>query len=265
MGDVSKPVTNPSLVAAIQKAREDSTAEAWAGMVREAAKARFITPVDISPVPEGEGGKRLLKGKTSFSLHVLEDPESHQKYYMAFTDWEELEKWRSKPGQRVLILTFEDYARMVLDGKLNMGGFIVNPYGGNVVFHRAMIEAVRREKQGTAERGPKKVVMEKGTAVCLGEPEEYPEALVESVSRYLRTQPGVESAYLQQMEKDGDPSYLIAVDFSGDRQALFQGISRAASGLLDLPLDLASCDSEFWRDIAEGLEPFYRRAGNSMR
>lgn len=260
MSDALKPVTNPFLVAAIQKAREDSTAEAWANMVREVAKARFITPVDTSPLPDVEGGTRLLKGNTSFSLHVLEDPASRQKYYMAFTDWEELGKWRSKPGQRVLILTFEDYAHLVLDGKINMGGFIINPYGGNVVVGRAMMEAVRREKQGGVEHSPEKVVMEKGTTVCLGEPEAYPEALVEAVSGYLKTQPGVEAAYLQQMEKDGDPSYLIALEFTGDRQALFEGISRAAGGLLsDLPLNLASCDSEFWRDTAEGLEPFYRR------
>jgi hypothetical protein len=248
-------------VAAIQKAREDSSAESWADMVREAAKARFITPVDISPIAEGgEGGARLLKGNTSFSLHVLEDPESRQKFYMAFTDWEELGKWRSKPGQRVLILTFDDYARLVLDGKIHMGGFIINPYGGNVVIGRAMMEAVRREKRGGAERGPEKVVMEKGTMVCLGEPEAYPEALVRAVSGYLKTQPGVTAAYLQQMEKDGDSSYLIAVAFSGDRQALFEGISNAAGGHLnELPLNLASCESEFWRDTAEGLEPFYRR------
>jgi hypothetical protein len=267
MGDAMNLVTNPSLVSAIEKAREDSTAEAWADMVRAAEKARFITPVDISPLPAGgEGEARILKGNTSFSLHVLEDPESRLKYYMAFTDWEELGKWRAKPGQRVLILTFEDYARLVLDGKMNMGGFIINPYGGNVMIGRAMIEAVRHEQQGGAERGPEKIVMEKGTTICLGEPETYPEALIQAVSGYLKTQPGVTEAYLQQMEKDGDPSYLIALRFAGDRQALFEGISHAAGGLLsDLPLNLASCDTEFWRDTAEGLEPFYRRADPEPR
>ena len=67
MSDALNPVSNPDLVAAIQKAREDSTAEAWADMVREAAKARFITPVDISPLVGGEGGVRLLKGE-----HILQ-------------------------------------------------------------------------------------------------------------------------------------------------------------------------------------------------
>ena len=261
MSDALNPVTNPDLVAAIQKAREDSTAEAWADMVREAAQARFITPVDISPLVGGEGGARLLKGNTSFSLHVLEDPESRQKYYMAFTDWDEMSKWRAKPGQRVLILTFEDYARMVLDGKLNMGGFIINPYGGNVMVSSAMMEAIRREKRVEIEHGPEKVVMEKGTTVCLGDPEEYPEALVQAISKYLMTQPGVEAAYLQQMERDDNPSYLMALKFTGDRQALFEGISHAASGLLsDMPLNLASCESDFWRDAVVGLEPFYQKA-----
>ncbi len=261
MHDANKPVTNPDLVTAIHKAREDSTAEAWAVMVREAAKARFITPVDISPLSSlDEAEEQALQRETTFSLHMLEDSSSHQQFYMAFTDWEELRSWRSAPGQRVLILTFDDYARMVLDGKLASGGFVINPFGGNVVFDKAMIEAVRREKEGGARRGPDNVVMEKGTTVCLGEPAEYPRALVSAISGYLESQPGVEAAYLQLMEKDGESSYLVSVDFIGDRKALFQGISTVAAGLLsDLPLNLASCDTEFWRDTADGLEPFYRR------
>jgi len=252
MSDAVKRVTNPDLVRAIQRAREDSTAAAWAEMVREAARSRFITPIDLPP-PAGPGEAP----KAGFSLHMLEDPESGRRFYMAFTDWDELGKWRKAEGQRVLVVTFDDCARLVLDGKLASGGFIINPFGGNVVFDRQMIEAVRREKRG---RGPEEVVMEKGTTVCLGEPGEYPGALVRAISDYLATQPGVRAAYLQQMEADGAPSYLVAVDFEGDEKALFQGISGAAQGLLsDLPLSLASCGAEFWRGAAAGLDPFYTK------
>ena len=251
MRDAIKPVTNPDLVAAIQRAREDSTAEAWAEMVREAAKAHFITPVDVP----SEAGK----AEPAFSLHMLKDSLSQQQFYMAFTDWDELRKWRSGPGQRVLILTFDDYARLVLDGKLASGGFIVNPFGGNVAFDRAMIEAVRHEKEDLSGHGFGKVVMEKGTTVCLGTPEEYPQALTDAISAYLKAQPGVKAAYLQLMETRGESSYLVAVDFSGDEDALFQGISAAARDLLnDLPLNLVSCGDAFWRDTAAGLEPFYQ-------
>ncbi len=258
MFNASKPVTNPDLVSAIQRAREDSTPETWADMVRETTRARFITPVDFSSSPVS--GETEKKTAPSFSLHMLEDPASRQQFYLAFTDWEELAKWRSAQGQRVLILTFDDYARLVLDGKIAAGGFIINPYSGNVVFGKAMIETVRREKAGLTNRGAEKMVMKKGTTVFLGEPDEYPEALIRSLSSFLETQGGVEAAYLQSMEKDGVSSYLVAVDFQGDQKALFDGISGVAAGLLsDMALNLTSCDTEFWRDTAEGLEPFYQK------
>ena len=127
----------------------------------------------------------------------------------------------------------------------------------NVVFDRAMIDAMRRDK---LSRSLEKVVMEKGTTVFLGEPEVYPGALANAISGYLRTQTGVAAAYLQQMEQGGQTSYLVAVDYTGDPTALFSGISGAAQDLLgDIPLNLTVCDSAFWRDTAEGLEPFYRR------
>jgi len=247
MSDAMKAVSNPDLVCAIERAREDVTPEAWAKMVREAEKARFITPVDLSPRTE----------EASFSLHMLQEAESGRSFYIAFTDWGELRKWRGEAGQKVLVLTFDDYARLVLDGRLDSGGFIVNPFGGNVVFDRAMIEAVR---QGRLGWNPEKVVMEKGTTVCLGEPEVYPSALADAISGYLGTQPGVAAAYLRQMERDGQASYLVAVDFQGDPSALFSGISGAARDFLgDMPLNLTQCDSALWRDTAEGLKPFYRR------
>jgi hypothetical protein len=145
MSDAKTPVTNPELVAAIQEARESITAEAWAGMVREAARARFITPVDISSPPPGtaEAGAREA---ASFSLHMIEDSSSGQKLYLAFTDREELSRWCAAPGQRVLVLTFDDYVRIVLDGRMESDGFVINPCGGNVVFSRAMLKAMRLEK-----------------------------------------------------------------------------------------------------------------------
>lgn len=256
MSEVSKPVSNPALVEAIQTARQQTTEENWAAMVREATRARFITPVDLSPAETG-AQERSAKREPSFSLHMIEDSASGQRFYLAFTDWEELGKWRKSPGQRVLILTFDDYLRIVLDGKMRTGGFIINPYGGNVVLSRAMLEAVRRERDG---RSPERLVMEKGTTLQLGLPAENPDALTGAIAAYLETQANVEAAYLQLMEVEGTPSYLVVVDFTGDRKALFHGISAAASGALsDLPLDLVSCESDFWRETTLDLEPFYKR------
>lgn len=261
MSDAKEPVTNPELVMAIENARASSTARAWANMVREAVRARFITPVDISTAPRtDENSEKTRRDAPSFSLHMIEDPASGRKLYLAFTDREELSKWRQTPGQRVLVMTFDDYARIVLDGRMASDGFVINPYGGNVVFDRAMIAAIRRDKEARSA-GAEQIVMNKGTTVQLGLPTEAPRALIGAISKYLKTQPGVKAAYLQLMEVEGAPRYLVAVDFTGDNKTLFQGISRAAAGALtDLPLDLVSCDSDFWRETILDLEPFYKNS-----
>lgn len=254
MIDVKNPVTNPDLVLAISRAREQSTAETWADMMREVTKARFLAPVDICD------GDRASKQETAFSLPMLVEPADGQKYFLAFTDWKELEKWRSLKDQRILIMTFEDYSQIVLDSKMQTGGFIINPYGGNIVISRAMLAAMRREKEERTDRGPERVVMEKGTTVQLGQPEDFPEALIAAISGYLKTRDTVEAAYLQLMEFEGTASYLVAVDFERDQKALFDGLFGVTAGILhDMPLNLVSCESDFWRETTQGLAPFYRK------
>ena len=254
MAFVTKPVTNPILAQAIVAARQDSTEENWARVVRAALDARFITPLDVQP-PRAAAG-----GETTFSFHMLEDSSDRKRYYLAFTDWDELTKWRRAKGQRALILSFEDYAQLVLDGRIEMGGFVINPYGGNIVFNKAMLEAVRNKKEVRADWGSALCLVEKGTTVCLGQPSEYPEGLVGALTAYLMAQPNVRAAYLQLLEKGGALSYLVALDFAGEAKPLFDGIGGAAANSLgDMNLDLVSCDSSFWRETGQDIEPFYRR------
>ena len=55
-----------------------------------------------------------------------------------FTDWSELKKWKDEEGQQTFAVSFKDYADMLFrkDAKGNVspaGGFVINPYGGNIV------------------------------------------------------------------------------------------------------------------------------------
>lgn len=179
MIDVNTPVTNPELVAAIKSMKESNTKESQDHVINEIMKAHFISPVIISPVPEtlGDNNKVVLKEKTIIKFGIIENT-ANQQFFLAFTDWEELGKWHKVENQQTLILTFNDLAVMVLDEKGNSDGFVINPYGENVVFNKTMIRTLRDKKRNRADGGVVEQVVKKDTTVRLGQPHIYPEEMV---------------------------------------------------------------------------------------
>lgn len=261
MVDVNKPVTNPGLVLAINEMQQSDTKESKDQVINEVMKAHFISPVNISPIPgpSDDVGKVVLKEKTTIGFNIIENT-ANQHFFLAFTDWGELGKWCKSENQQTLIMTFDDYAAMVLDEKGNSDGFVINPFGGNIVFNKDMVRALRDERERRKKGGVVEQVVKKDTAVQLGQPRIYPEELVKAISNYLKHQNNVMAAYLQLMMKDGEQSYLVVVDFSGDRRILFDGIANAAMNHLNgMFIDLIPYDSEFGRNATNNIEPFYRR------
>lgn len=254
MTDNSTPVTNPALVRAIETARQDSTEQNWAQVVRAAMAARYLTPIDMKPRSASSGREN------TFSLHMLKDSTDGKRYYLAFTDRDEMKKWRNDEEQRVLTLSFDDYSHLVLDGRVAVHGFVINPYGGNVVFNRSMLEAIRMRSEGRSDWGAATRSIEKGSMICLGQLSEYPAGLEDALRRCLTASPGVREAYLLLMDKDGATSYLMAVDFEGAAVPLFECIGGAAMDFLgDMSLNLIPCDSDFWREAGSEFQPFYRK------
>jgi hypothetical protein len=162
MADVNTPVTNPGLVLAIKEMQCNDTKEMQNQMINEVMKAHFISPVNISPVPgpTDDAGKVVLKEETTISFNMIVNPDN-QQFFLAFTDWDELGKWGKSENQQTLITTFDDYAAMVLDEKGNSAGFVINPYGGNVVFNKDMVRALRDEKERRAKGGVVEQVVKK--------------------------------------------------------------------------------------------------------
>lgn len=261
MVDVNKPVTNPDLVLAIKEMQQNDTKESKDQVINEVMKAHFISPVNISPIPgpSDEDGKVVLKEKSTIVFNIIENT-ANQHFFLAFTDWEELGKWCKSENQQTLIMTFDDYAAMVLNEKGNSDGFVINPFGGNIVLNKDMVRALRDERERRKKGGVVEQVVKKDTTVQLGQPRIYPEEMVKGISNYLKSQNNVKAAYLQLMIKDGEQSYLVVVDFSGDRRVLFYGIANAAmSHLNGMFIDLIPYDSEFGRNATNNIEPFYRR------
>ena len=78
--------------------------------------------------------------------------QAGQLFFPAFTSWEELRKLCGPKNQQTLLLSFDDYAAMILRDH-RAAGFVLDPFGCCLSFDRAMTEHLVQRK---AEQSPKK-------------------------------------------------------------------------------------------------------------
>ncbi|MCM1043894.1 MAG: SseB family protein [Candidatus Gastranaerophilales bacterium] len=141
--EFNKPVTNPMLVGAIELLKAEDTPDHRQLFMDEVMKAAFLIPAEVSPAPEpDQEGKVRLTPANKIQFPMLSAPDG-KRFFMAFTDWTELKKWKDEEGQQTFVVRFKDYADMLFrkDAKGNVnpaGGFVINPYGGNIVITREL-------------------------------------------------------------------------------------------------------------------------------
>ncbi len=141
MMEETKPLHNPELLAAVERMnREQSRESREAVLDLVISTARFLAPVTITPAPDGN-----LDEGTTIQFQLLANQE-HQPFFPAFTSWEELRKLCGPKNQQTLVLSFPDYAKMVLqDGRA--AGFVIDPFGCCLSFDRPMMEHLVRRRQ----------------------------------------------------------------------------------------------------------------------
>ena len=141
---------NQVLLSAVERmGRENSRESREAVLDLVISSARFLAPVDITPLPEsGEGNQARLGAGTAIQFQLLSNQEG-QPYFPAFTSWEELRRLCGPKNQQTLVLSFDDYAGMILrDGR--GAGFVIDPFGACLSFDRTMVEHLVLRKQERA-------------------------------------------------------------------------------------------------------------------
>lgn len=144
--EFDKAVTNPMLMGCIELMREENTPEHRDMFLQELAKARFISPAIMEPAPvEGEDGKLrpLPNTKVQFPTIATQDGK---RFFMAFSDRMEYEKWVEKNGHKLptFTLKLDEYADMLFRSEAMAGenaalGLVVNPLGANVIVPKPMV------------------------------------------------------------------------------------------------------------------------------
>lgn len=169
MIEATTSITNPDLVQAIKNLVKDQTAENQAKVLNEiGTRAKFIAPVVFSnvPVKNSSGGYDLPKD-TKLQFRVIANSNG-QKFFPAFTDAHQLSKADADKTKSTVVLTFDDYARIILQDASDIDGFVINPYGQmSFIMSRRVIAEVKEKKEATLKR----IMAERGVSSAVSDPE----------------------------------------------------------------------------------------------
>lgn len=144
--EFNKPVSNPMLVGSIEVMKAEPTPEHKNMFVNEMMKAKFLAPAIITPDPEPDAeGNLKLTPENKIQFPMLTTPDG-RNFFMAFTDKYELKQWKDDENTRTFALTFDDYIGMVLRQNSPAAGFVLNPYGANIVVPREMLASMMAAK-----------------------------------------------------------------------------------------------------------------------
>lgn len=267
MNDPKKPLTNPAMKKAMSAMKAENTPENRNLMVNEMMRSTFLVPVQVgfagAPPKVDKNGKVPVPPNTKISFALLGTTDKKQ-YFMAFTDWDELHKWRKNPAQQTMMLHFDEYAALI-DKNPQVSGFVINPFGENLRFEREVVASLKKQKDAFAkaakERANQKGI-HPGDKVVIVELSVYPEEFLGPVCDVLESNTQVNEAYLQMMiVNDTQKSYLMVLDSPKDNE-LFTEIIKAARPYLQkvkMDMSLTIAASPLGQQGIRGSEPFYSR------
>ncbi len=260
------PMYNGAKLNALLDRRKDcKTEKETVSLLNEIAEeivmnARLISAVRFSedPVLNPDGTAQIPKGaKMTFAL--LSD-KSGKKYFPAFTDANELMKWKTAQNEqpKTVSLKFEDYAALVIDRR-GADGIVINPFGGNLLLDMNILRHWRERKQ-MLTMGHYETVLRKDDKIEITDAQPFPNKLAKALSEAAKQIPEISAMWMRQMKANGRDAHLAVVEFDGDKKKVFTALGEAGKPCLEgLPLNMLSAADNISKDTVENCEPFYRR------
>lgn len=134
------PVSNPELKRAMEAMHKGAhSREEQMITLQLLLNAQLLAPVSVT---QGKGDAQV-----HFQLLSTQDDRA---FFPVFTDLEELKKCFDKPDQQTLVLTFADYARMIVKDK-SAQGLVVDPLGNSLTLEQSLVEYLDKVQQETPQ------------------------------------------------------------------------------------------------------------------
>lgn len=255
---------NAKLVSLIEKVKTAPKGDEYVRLMNElsreiAMNARFIAVVRLSQEPSvAEDGTAVIPEGTKVEFALLDDGRGN-RYYPAFTSSEELNKWQDMAATepKTLAIGFDEYAAMILD-RHGADGFVINPFSDNLLVQTEAVKRWREKKQYEL-KGHAEGAISPDAEVTISDYEALPLALSGAITTAARNNGDVKAVWLRQMEMDGKKAHLVIVDFTGDRDTVFNALGQAAKKFLtDMDLNIVNAAEPFGKKAIEGAKPIYR-------
>lgn len=255
---------NATLVSLIEQVKTAPKGEEYAQLMNELSKeiamnGRFLSVIRFSQAPVvGENGEESIPDGAKVEFALLDDGRGG-RYYPAFTSRAELEKWQqmAATNPRTAIMEFDDYAKLILDDH-GASGFVINPFSDNLLIQTEAVKRWREKKQYEL-KGHAESVIDSNAQIEVSDYEALPLALSGALANAAKSCGEVKAIWLRQMEMDGKKAHLLIVEFTGDRQAVYNTLGEAAKEFLtDMDLNIVNAAEPFGKRAIEGAEPLYR-------
>ncbi|MCI8361169.1 MAG: enhanced serine sensitivity protein SseB [Clostridiales bacterium] len=255
MADMRGPVSNPTLLKLIREYKEGREDQVWDRILGEIAlNARFLMPARLPAGLKLDSDIAQMQAGARLEFIMLANTEG-QKFFLAFTDEDELRKWQTVENQQTVVVGFDDYADLVLPNA-DAAGFVINPYNENLTLNRELVRHLKKRKEIFLTNRTEQAVETVGVRI----PVPYPDRLAGALRSYMEGDRRVRSACLLQMKREEKEGYLCVVDFQGDRREVFDQIAGAVRPFLEgAYLELVPLDNPFGQQAAALTEPFYKR------
>ncbi|MBQ7505410.1 MAG: enhanced serine sensitivity protein SseB [Ruminococcus sp.] len=262
----NQKVTNPELLEAIIEMQENNNPDTVNHMIDCVMNAKFITPGNVSKprnvAKTNPQGATVMQQETQVQFQLIEN-NNKEKFFPAFTDEEEKNKWDGSKGKDNVVMTFDSYAQLLSEEGCEVMGFVINPFGKSVAFPKPMVKSLKEQKDSRTSDGLTKQEIKNDEKVEFGDPDpdEYPIDMMAAMINYLNERDDVHKAYLRTFKRENEdkPSYMVIVDFSGNKmEEIFKGISMAASPHLNgFQLSMIPYSVPFAKKAVEDTDPFY--------
>ena len=221
-------IENEKLVELLGSIRQDSSEENMIAVLKEAAVAKFLVPVD------GTEG--------NYSFHAVSDSKG-LKYMVVYCDSDSFEVAfeNKKEPQNGVVAGFADLIDVVMAPKMGLSGFVINPGSEEVLFGKDMLKMIAAQ-MGIGGDGTAKV----------GAPDKYPPELKKALTGYLMRENGTDRLI-----------WLIVCDAEGEGEPLkytLENLRKYCLPYLDnMDAMVVSSREDFAKQVIEGVKPFVTR------
>lgn len=222
--------------------------------------AKFLVPVEASAeIVKDKDGGLCIPASCDVTFTIFSRNGDEEKFIPIFADTESFNKWEGRE-ENVHAMTIDFPSLANLLEKSDSGeGLVLNPFTDNMVIKHDLalkwFEQLQIARNGSASHA---IPMSMADEVYNLNP--YPFQLSNVLCEAARSTPVINAMWLRGINLNNEDSYLLIVDFAGDRKEAIPPLGEAAKKFLgDKPLHIVPLDEGFGGKAAKGASPIYTK------